>query len=83
MQIKDLEKELESVTDKVFSTKSICFGYILFSIIGVTQVIFNPDNILEPFKLKKEKYIMVMNLTPLPLEVLVGYMVYFIKMAEK
>lgn len=30
---------------------------------------FSPDNILEPSKVKKENYIMVMNLTLLPLEV--------------
>ena len=71
MLIKDLEKVLEYVTDKVLNTKNICFGYILFFLIEVTQVIFNPDNILEPLKVKKEKYIMVMNLIPLPLEVLV------------
>ena len=69
--IKDLEKVLEYVTDKVLNTKNICFGYILFFLIEVTQVIFNPDNILEPLKVKKEKYIMVMNLIPLLLEVLV------------
>ena len=69
--IKDLEKVLEYVTDKVLNIKNICFGYILFFLIEVTQVIFNPDNILEPLKVKKEKYIMVMNLIPLPLEVLV------------
>jgi hypothetical protein len=59
--------------------------YINFSIIEVTQVIFSPDSILEPFKgaIQKGKYIMVMNLTLLPLEVLAGYMVCFIRMAEK
>ena len=71
MLIKYLDKVLEYVTYKVLNTKNICFGYILFFLIEVTQVIFNPDNILEPLKVKKEKYIMVMNLIPLPLEVLV------------
>ena len=70
-QVIDLVKVLEFVTDKVIYTKSIYSGYIIFYIIEVTQVIFNPDNILEPLKVKKEKYIMVMNLIPLPLEVLV------------
>ena len=71
MLIKYLDKVLKYVTYKVLNTKNICFGYILFFLIEVTQVIFNPDNILEPLKVKKEKYIMVMNLIPLPLEVLV------------
>ena len=83
MLIKDLEKVLEYVTDKVLNTKNICFGYILFFLIEVTQVIFNPDNILEPLKVKKEKYIMVMNLIPLPLEVLVEYIRCFIAKAKK
>ena len=51
--------------------KEYLFWLYTFFLIEVTQVIFNPDNILEPLKVKKEKYIMVMNLIPLPLEVLV------------
>jgi hypothetical protein len=47
----------------------------------VTQVIFNPYNILGPLEIKKEQNIMVMNLTPLPLEVFTGYIVCFITMA--
>ena len=46
MQTIEQEKELEFVTDKVFGTKNICFGCIIFSMLEVTQVIFNPDNIL-------------------------------------
>ena len=81
MQIIEQEKELEFVTDKVFGTKNICFACINFSIIEATQVIFNPDNILGPLEVKKKQNITVMNLTPLPLEVLTGYIVYFITMA--
>lgn len=49
---------------------------ILFSIIDVTQVKFNPYNIIEPLKVKKGKSLMVLKLTLLPLEVLAGYMIH-------
>jgi len=83
MVIKDLERVLEYVTDKVLITKNICFGYILFSIIEVILVIFNPDIILERLKIKKVNYITVMNLIHLHLVVLIGFIKCFIKMAEK
>jgi len=59
------------------------YGYIKFSIIEVTPVIYNPDKLLGALEVQKEEKIQVLNLTPIPLEVLTGYIVCFITMAEK
>ena len=63
--------------------KEYLFWLYTFFLIELTQVIFNHDNILKPLILKKEKYIMVNNLIPLPLEVLVLNIKCFIKTAQK
>ena len=74
---------LEYVIDKVFNKKNIYSDYIGFFIVEVTQAILNLDNTLEKLKLEKIRYIMVLNLTPLHLEVLNEYIKCFIKIKIK
>jgi len=46
------------------------YGFINFTIIEVTAVIFNPYNILGALEVHKEHNIKVLNLTAIALEVL-------------
>jgi hypothetical protein len=65
------------------SGKKNTFDYIIFFILEVILVIYSQDNILEKFKLELVYSIMVLNLIPLPLKALIGYINCFIKMELK
>ena len=74
---------LEFVIAKVKYIKNICSGYMIFYILEDTQLIYHLDNKLELLEIKREQYIMVMNLIRLHLEVLIGYTRCFIIKVKK